>query len=120
VEPPAPRGEEFCDPATKTHVNDAPAYYHNYAFAQVFKYQLHDYIARKILKQPPQACDYAGNAEVGVFLRGIMEKGATADWRKVLREATGEDFSTRAMLDYYAPLLKWLEEQNRGRTIGWE
>lgn len=120
IEPPAPRGEEYCDPATKTHINDTPAYYYNYAFAQVFKYQLHDYIARKILRQPPQACNYSGNPAIGSFLRAIMEKGATADWRQVLREATGEDFSTRAMLDYYAPLMKWLEEQNRGRTIGWE
>lgn len=120
VEPPAPRGEEFCDPATKTHINDNPAYYHNYAFAQVFKYQLHDYIARKLLHQPPQACNYAGNKAVGAWLRSIMEKGATADWRQVLKDATGEEFSTRAMLDYYAPLMKWLEEQNQGRTIGWK
>ncbi len=120
VAPPAARGEEFCDAATKTHINDAPAYYHNYAFAQVFKYQLHDYIARKILHQPPQSCSYAGNKAVGDFLKSIMEKGATEDWRKVMKEATGEEFSTRAMLDYYAPLMKWLEEQNKGRPIGWE
>ena len=49
-----------------------------------------------------------------------MEKGATADWRQVLKEATGEEFSTRAMLEYYAPLLKWLEAQNKGRAIGWK
>jgi peptidyl-dipeptidase A len=50
----------------------------------------------------------------------MLEKGATEDWRKVLRDATGEDLSTRAMLEYYKPLLRWLEEQNRGRQIGWE
>src|SRR5438445_631832 len=33
------------------------------------------------------------------------------DWRKVLREATGEDISTRAMMDYFKPLMSWLEEQ---------
>lgn len=120
IEPPANRGEEFCDAATKTHINDTPAYYYNYAFAQVFKYQLNDYIARKILHQPPQSCNYAKNKAVGAFLKSIMEKGATEDWRKVLEEATGEKFSTRAMLDYYAPLMKWLEEQNKGRPIGWE
>jgi len=120
IEPPAERGEDDCDAATKTHINDTPAYYYNYAFAQVFKYQLHDYIARKILHQPPQACNYAGNKAVGDFLKSIMEKGATEDWRKVLEEATGEKFSTRAMLDYYAPLMTWLQEQNKGRPIGWE
>lgn len=120
IEPPAERGEEFCDPATKTHINDNPAFYYTYAIAQVFKHQLHDYIARNILHQPPQRCNYAGNQEVGAFIRKIMEKGQTEDWRKVLREATGEDLSTRAMIEYYAPLTKWLEEQNQGRVIGWK
>jgi peptidyl-dipeptidase A len=120
IEPPSERGEEWCDAATKTHINDNPAYYYSYAVAQVFKYQLHDYIAKHILHQPPQSCNYAGNQEVGDFLRRIMEKGQTQDWRKVLKEATGEELSTRAMLEYYAPLMKWLEEQNKGRPIGWE
>jgi peptidyl-dipeptidase A len=120
IEPPAPRGEEFCDAATKTHINDNPAYYYNYAFATVFKFQLHDYIARKILHQPPQACNYADNKEVGAWLDKILKKGGTEDWRKVLKEATGEDISTRAMADYFKPLQAWLEEQNKGRQIGWE
>ncbi len=120
IEPPVERGEEWCDAATKTHINDTPAYYYTYAIAQVFKHQLHDHIARKILKQPPQSCNYAGNKEVGDFLRSVMEKGQTEDWRKVLKEATGEDLSTRAMIEYYAPLLEWLKEQNKGRPIGWE
>lgn len=119
VEPPAPRGEEFCDPATKTHINDNPAFYYTYAVAQVFKHQLHDHIARKILRQPPQSCNYAGSKEAGDFIRKIMAQGQTADWRKILRDATGEDLSTRAMLEYYAPLMTWLEAQNRGRVIGW-
>jgi peptidyl-dipeptidase A len=120
IEPPIERGEEWCDAATKTHINDTPAYYYTYAIAQVFKHQLHDYIAKHILHQPPQSCNYAGNKEVGAFLRRIMEKGQTEDWRKVLKEATGEELSTRAMVEYYAPLMKWLEEQNKGRPIGWE
>ena len=120
IEPPSPRGEEFCDAATKTHINDTPAYYYNYAFATVFKFQLHDYIARKILHQPPQSCDYADNKEVGAWLNNILKKGGTEDWRKVLKEATGEDITTRAMMDYFKPLMSWLEEQNKGRQIGWE
>jgi peptidyl-dipeptidase A len=48
-----------------------------------------------------------------------MEQGATEDWRKVLRDATGEDLSTRAMVEYFQPLQAWLAAQNRGRPIGW-
>jgi peptidyl-dipeptidase A len=120
VEPPTPRGEEWCDAATKTHINDNPAYYYSYAIATVLKFQLHDAIARKILKEDPRRCSYADNKEVGAFLRSIMEKGGTEDWRKVLRDATGEDLSTRAMAEYFAPLMAWLQEQNKGRPIGWE
>ena len=120
VEPPREHGEEWCDAATKTHINDTPCYYPNYSFATVFRFQLHDYIARKILHQPPQHCNYAGNPEVGAFLKRFMEKGATEDWRKVLRDATGEDISTRAMADYFAPLQAWLETQNKGRPVGWQ
>jgi peptidyl-dipeptidase A len=120
VEPPTERGEEFCDAATKTHINDNPCYYYSYAIATVLKFQLHDHIARHILKQPPQRCNYADNRDVGQFLRHIMAKGGTEDWRQVLREATGEDLSTRAMVAYFQPLLAWLEQQNKGRQIGWE
>jgi peptidyl-dipeptidase A len=120
VEPPGPRGEEYCDAATKTHVNDFPAYYYSYAVAKVITYQLNDYIARRILKADPRHCTYAGNREVGAFLTGMMRKGATQDWRTVLREATGEELSTQAMVEYYQPLMKWLERQNRGRRIGWD
>jgi Angiotensin-converting enzyme len=37
-----------------------------------------------------------------------------------LKDVTGEDISTRAMMDYFKPLMSWLEEQNKGRQIGWE
>jgi peptidyl-dipeptidase A len=120
VDPPTERGEEWCDAATKTHINDNPAYYYSYAIATVLKFQIHDHIARKILKQDPRSCSYADSKEVGAFLKSVMEKGATEDWRKVLRDATGEDLSTRAMVDYFKPLMTWLQEQNKGRTIGWE
>lgn len=120
VEPPAPRGEEYCDPATKTHINDDPAQYYDYAIATVLKYQLHDHIARKILKQDPRSANYYGSKQVGAFLDSILRQGATRSWREVIREATGEDLSTRAMMEYFRPLHDWLEKENAGRKVGWE
>lgn len=120
IEPPEPRGEEWCDPATKTHINDAPCYYFSYAIATVLKYQLHEHIARKVLHQPLHDCNYAGHPEAGEFLRSIMKHGATRDWRELLREATGEDLSTRAMVEYFKPLMTWLQQQNAGRQLGWD
>jgi peptidyl-dipeptidase A len=116
---PGERPETLCDAATKTHVNDDPAQYYDYAIATVIKFQLHDRIAREILKQDPRDCNYYGNAKVGDFLRGILASGATKDWNAVLREATGEGLSARAMLAYFEPLTKWLEQENKGRAVGW-
>lgn len=119
IAPPGERPESLCDAATKTHINDDPAQYYDYAIATAIKFQLHTHIAREILKQDPRACNYYGNKQVGDFLRGILAPGATRDWNTVLREATGEGLSARAMVDYFAPLVEWLERENQGRAIGW-
>ncbi|MGB6123648.1 MAG: M2 family metallopeptidase, partial [Bacteroidota bacterium] len=115
IVPPSPRGKEYCDAATKTHIIDDAAQYYDYALSCVLKYHLHDYIARNILGQDPRSCNYTGNKEVGDFLKSIMRPGASRDWRIVLEEKTGESLGARAMLEYYEPLLVWLKEQNRGR-----
>ncbi|MBD2768884.1 M2 family metallopeptidase [Hymenobacter sp. BT664] len=113
--PPTERGENYLDPATKTHINDDPAQYYDYALSYVILFQLHDHIARNILHQDPHATNYYGNPEVGNFLRDIMRPGASRDWRVVLREKTGEDLSARAMLAYFQPLTAYLKAQNKGR-----
>ncbi|HVR73378.1 MAG TPA: M2 family metallopeptidase [Planctomycetota bacterium] len=120
IEPPGPRSAEHCDPATKTHINDDPAQYYDYAIATVLKYQLHDHIARKILKQDPAECNYMGSAAAGEWLRSILRQGATRPWREVLREATGEDLSTRAMVERFRPLEEWLRKETTGRRLGWD
>ncbi len=112
IDPPASRGEELCDGCTKTHVIDDAAQYYDYAIATLLKYQLHDHIARKILKQDPRECNYYGNKEVGRWLMGILSQGATAEWHHVLKEATGEDLSPRALLEYFQPLREFLEKEN--------
>ncbi len=110
--PPDARGEEFCDACTKTHIIDDAAQYYDYALAYLIKYQLHDYIARQILQQDPHQFNYYGNEEVGEWLMEILRLGATRDWRDVLREKTGEQISSRAMLDYFGPLRAFLEKEN--------
>jgi len=116
IAPPAPRGEMYCDAASKTHINNDAAQYYDYALSYVLLFQLHDHIARKILKQSPRATDYYGSKELGEFLSGILKPGANCDWRVLTREAIGEDISAGAMLRYFEPLMAWLQEQNKGRT----
>jgi peptidyl-dipeptidase A len=119
IAPPRPPPQTILDPATKTHINDDPAQYYDYAIGTVIKFQLHDHIARNILGEDPRDCNYYGNTEVGDFLRSILELGATKDWDLVLREATGSGLSADAMMSYFEPLNAWLDEQNAGRKVGW-
>ena len=116
IAPPSPRDERYCDAATKTHINNDPAQYYDYALSNVLLFQLHDHIAREILGEDPHDTNYFGREEVGRFLDSIMRPGASVDWRKVLREKTGQDLSAAAMLRYFEPLMEWLREQNHGRT----
>src|SRR5690606_30028370 len=101
IVPPSDRGENFADAASKTHINDDAAQYYDYALSFVILFQLHDHIARNILKQDPKATNYYGNKEVGKFLKDIMSPGASKDWKTVLKDKTGSDLSARPMLNYF-------------------
>lgn len=115
IEPPSARGEEYCDAATKTHINDDPAQYYDYALSYVILYQLHNHIAKNVLHQDPRATNYYGQKGIGEFMQKIMQPGASKDWRKVLKESTGDELNAKAMLEYFDPLVNWLKEQNKGR-----
>lgn len=115
IAPPTARGEEFCDAATKTHINDDAAQYYDYALSFVLLFQVHDHISKNILHQDPHATNYYGNKEVGKFIAEIMKPGASKDWREVLKEKTGSELSAKAMLDYFSPLMDYLKKQNEGR-----
>jgi peptidyl-dipeptidase A len=115
ITPEKPRGEEYCDAATKTHINDDAAQYYDYALSYILLFQVHDHISKNILHQDPHATNYYGNKEVGKFIAEIMKPGASADWRKLLKEKTGSDLSAKAMLDYFSPLMDYLKKENAGR-----
>jgi peptidyl-dipeptidase A len=115
IVPPTERGSQYCDAASKTHINDDPAQYYDYAMSNVLLFQFHEHIAKKILKQDPHSTNYWGNKEVGKFLQNIMYPGASVDWRAHLKANIGEDFSAKAMVNYFEPLLKHLKKVNAGR-----
>jgi peptidyl-dipeptidase A len=115
IVPPARRDERWADALTKTHINDDPAQYYDYALSYALLFQLHDHIAREILHQDPHDTDYYGSRAAGDFLRRLMAPGATRPWREILRETTGRELDAKAMVEYFAPLYRWLQQQNRGR-----
>lgn len=115
IVPPKARGEEYCDAASKTHINNDAAQYYDYALSYLFIFQVHEHIAKEILHQDPHATNYYGSKEVGTFLKNIMSPGASKDWREVFKANTGEDLSAKAMLNYFMPLMDYLKKENAGR-----
>jgi len=112
---PTPRGEEYCDAATKTHINDDAAQYYDYAISYVLLFQFHNYIASKILKQDPYATNYYGSKEVGKWMYDVLSPGATVDWRELLIKSTGSEMTAKPLVNYFEPLMDWLKKQNKGR-----
>ncbi len=115
IAPPDVRDERYCDAATKTHINNDPAGYYDYALSYVLLFQLHNHIATQILGEDPHDTNYFNREDVGEFLSSILKPGASVDWRELLLESTGSPLSAQAMLDYFAPLQEWLEKENAGR-----
>ena len=116
IEPPSERGEEYCDAASKTHINNDPAQYYDYAISYVLLQQLHAHIATEILGQNPHDTNYWGSQETGAFLDGILALGSTQDWRQVMQDHLGQELSATALVSYFEPLGDWLETQNEGRV----
>ncbi len=116
IVPPTERGSEYCDAASKTHINNDAAQYYDYAISYVLLFQFHDHIAKQILHQDPQSTNYSGNKEVGDFLKSLMRPGATQDWRELLNETVGADMSAEPMLEYFEMLTDYIKEKNQGRT----
>lgn len=115
IVPPNDRGEEFCDAASKTHINNDPAQYYDYAMSTILLFQLHEHIATNILNQDPHATNYWGNQEVGNFLKDLTKVGANCDWKEHLQEMIGAEMSAKSMVNYFEPLMKYLKEQNKDR-----
>ncbi len=120
VAPPSPRGEEFFDPGAKFHVpSNTP--YARYFLAQVLQFQFHRALAKATgCTAPVHRCSIYGNAEAGRRLQAMMALGASKPWPDALEALTGQrEMDASAMLEYFAPLKTWLDEQNRGRKMGW-
>jgi len=113
--PPYQRGNDYCDAATKTHINNDAAQYYDYAISNVLLFQFHDHIANNILKQDPHATNYYGNKETGKFLQDLLSPGASVDWREHLKNSIGSEMDAKPMVDYFTPLMVWLKAENKGR-----
>ena len=120
VAPPSPRGEAFFDAGAKYHV-PANTPYTRYFLAQILQFQFHRALAKAAgCTAPLHRCSIYGNTEAGTRMQAMMALGASKPWPDALEALTGQrQMDASAMADYFAPLKAWLDEQNKGKKVGW-
>ncbi len=120
IAPPSVRGEEYFDPGAKYHVAaDVP--YMRYFLALILQFQFHRALCKAAgFTGPLHACSIYGNKAAGAKLKAMLELGASKPWPDALYAISGErQMDATAVVDYFAPLMTWLKEQNAGAKCGW-
>jgi peptidyl-dipeptidase A len=120
VAPPVVRSEEFFDPGAKYHIaNNVP--YTRYYLAAVLQFQFFRALCNEAgFDGPLHECSIYGSTEAGQRLGEMLAMGRSRPWQDALEELTGQrEVDATAIIDYFAPLMAWLEEQNEGRSCGW-
>jgi len=120
IAPPAARTEADFDAAAKYHVA-ANVPYARYFLADILQFQFHRSLSEVAgCKEPLNRCSIYGNAEAGKRLNTMLAMGASRPWQVALQSLTGtKQMDATAIVDYFAPLQKWLDEQNKGEKVGW-
>lgn len=120
VAPAAARAVDDFDPGAKYHV-PANVPYTRYFLATILQFQLHRGLCKAIgFEGPLHKCSIYGNKEAGKRLEQMMEMGMEKPWPEALAAVTGETrMDATAIVEYFQPLVDWLNEQNKGRKCGW-
>ena len=121
VAPPVARTEADFDPGAKYHVaGNVP--YTRYFLAHILEFQFYRALCRESgFKGPLNRCTFFGSKEAGAKFNKMLEMGQSKPWPDALEALTGErQIDGSALLEYFAPLQKWLDEQNKGEKSGWQ
>jgi peptidyl-dipeptidase A len=120
VDAPVARSERDFDPGAKYHV-PANVPYTRYFLADILQFQFHRALAQAAgCTGPLHRCSIYGNKEAGQRLAKMLEMGLSRPWPDALEALTGQrQMDATAIRDYFAPLQKWLDEQNKGKPVGW-
>ncbi|PSQ92641.1 MAG: hypothetical protein BRD52_04345 [Bacteroidetes bacterium SW_4_67_19] len=126
IAPPEERPEKAFDPGAKYHI-PANTPYSRYFLARILQFQFHRSLCEEAspdgqLDGPLHRCSVYGSERAGDRLYEMMAMGKERPWPEALEALTGErEMDASAMIDYYAPLMDWLREQNDrlGAESGW-
>lgn len=120
VAPATPRGEMFFDPGAKYHVPDNTPYT-RYFLAHILQFQFHRALSKMAgCTTPLHRCSVYESQEAGKRLNAMLAMGQSRPWQEALEALTGSrDMDATAIIDYFAPLKQWLDEQTKGKPLGW-
>jgi peptidyl-dipeptidase A len=120
IGPPVGRAESDFDPGAKYHVA-ANVPYMRYFLADILQFQFHRALSQAAsCKQPLNRCSIYGSKEAGAKLNSMLEMGLSQPWQEALEKIAGtRAMDATAITDYFAPLQKWLDQQNQGKPVGW-
>lgn len=122
VVPPVARTEADFDPGAKYHV-PANVPYTRYFLARILQFQFYRAMCREAGQTGPlHRCTFYNNKAAGAKLDGMLRLGMSKPWPEALKTLTGEDhMDAGAMMEYFAPLKKWLDEHNSAAKLktGW-
>lgn len=118
---PLPRTEADFDPGAKYHVPGNTPYV-RYFLARFLQFQIYRALCREAgYTGPLHRCSFYGSKAAGAKLARLLEAGQSQPWPETLYALTGERrIDASAMLEYFAPLKAWLDQQNKGKPVGWK
>jgi peptidyl-dipeptidase A len=120
IAPPVERTEDHFDPGAKYHV-PANVSYTRYFLARILQFQFQRALCETAGHEGDlHSCSVFGNKEAGAKLQAMLEAGQSAPWQETLEKLTGtREMDATAIIDYFAPLMAYLQQQNEGRSCGW-
>jgi peptidyl-dipeptidase A len=120
VAPPVTRSEADFDPGAKYHVA-ANVPYMRYFLADILQFQFYRAMCKEAgYKGPLHRCTFYNSKAAGEKLNKMLAMGQSQPWPDALEALTGQrQMDATAILDYFTPLQKWLDEQNKGQKTGW-
>ena len=114
------RSEDYFDPGAKYHIpGNTP--YTRYYLARIMQYQFHEALCNEIeFDGLLHECSIYGSKKAGDKIISTMALGESLPWQDAFENLTStRQLSGKSILNYYAPLKDWLDEQNKNRTCGW-
>lgn len=119
VTAPVARPDDAFDPGAKYHV-PANTPYSRYFLAHIQQFEFHRALCEIAGNTDPiHRCSIYNNKEAGKALNTMLEMGSSQPWQQAYKVLTGnEQMDATAILDYFAPLHKWLKEKNKGKQCG--